>query len=330
MESTDSSTSIPSRNQGRKDTATHAARQQALERLRRDLEGPFDLSIDRKPETQYYHMQTQFIHIGFDGKRTGVETYLLRLSCIPAAISGKTLDEYTCREFGVQLGNDSVATLPALRLFTYQFDYTSGVGGKGPMFGIPQEPFEGLKDDRGNQLAPDICYATYNNFVDFHALSDVFPRPLKFIKGIEELKSVGDRIVYPGAFTEAPVSLKGVVRPGSVFRNGELALELKGVSLVDDRPCALVNYDSGESTLRMAFIQGKSEDLVTEGGSEYTGDLYIDLESGWVRRVTLNESVVTQSHTARRPNQVPSYTVRHILLRLISQQDFEKPISILS
>jgi hypothetical protein len=313
-----------------KSTADQEQRQHALERLRRDLEGPFDLSIDRKPQTQYYHMQTQFLHIGFDGKRTGVETYLLRLRCLPAALSGKNLDEYTCGEFGLQLGSGSIVTLPALRLFTYQFDYLSGIGGKGPMFGIPQEPFEGMKDNLGNQLAPDICYATYNNFVDFHALSDVFSRPLKYIKGIEELKSVGDRIVHPGAFTEAPVSLSGVVRPGSVFRNGELTLELKGISLVDDRPCALVNYDSGESTLRMAFIQGKGEDVEMEGGSEYTGDLYVDLESGWVRKVTLNESVVTQTSTVSRPNKISGYTVRHILLRLISQQDFEKPISILS
>jgi hypothetical protein len=330
MEPTDSSTSNPSRNQSRKNAAPQPARQQALQRLRQELEGPFNLSIDRKPETQYYHMQTRFIHIGFDGKRTGVETYLLRLRCIPAAIPGKNLDEYTCSEFGVQLGNEDIATLPELRSFTYRFDYMSGVGGKGPMFGIPQEPFEGLKDDRGKQLAPDICYATYNNFVDFHALSDVFSRPLKYIKGVEELRSVGDRIVHPGAFTEAPVSLSGVVRPGSVFRNGELALELKGISLVDDRPCALVNYDSGESTLRMAFIQGQSEDVVMEGGSEYTGDLYIDLESGWVRKVTLNESVVTQTNTESLPNKIPGYTARHILLRLIGQQDFEKPISILS
>jgi hypothetical protein len=304
--------------------------QQVLEQLRRALGGTFDLSIQRQPETQHYHMQTQFIHMGFDGRRTGVETYLVRQRCRPAAISGKKLDEYTCREFGLKLNDGPVATLPALRSFTYQFDPMAGVLGKGPMFGIPQEPFRGMRDSLGNPLPPDVCYAAYNNFVDFHALSDVFPRPMKFVKGIEELKSVGDRIVHPGAFTEAPVSLTGVVRSGSVFRNGELALELKGVSLVDQRPCALVNYDSGESTLRMAFIRGDSEDLMTEGGSEYQGDLYIDLTSGWVRKVTLNEFVVTQTSTASRPNKVPGYTVRHILLRLISQQEFEQSISVLS
>jgi hypothetical protein len=303
---------------------------QTLEHLRRDLRGPFDLSIPRTPEPHHYHMQTQFIHLGFDGTRTSVETYLLRLSCLPGALSGKRLDEYACREFGLQLGRDSMVTLPALRQFTYRFDYMSGVVGKGPLFGIPQEPFEGLEDSLGNKLPPDIRYATYNNFVDFHALSDVFPRPLPYIKGVEQLRTIGDRIVHPGAFTEAPVSLDGVVRPGSTFRNGELALELKGISLVDGRPCALVNYDSGESTLRMAFIQDGGDDVHTEGGSEYTGDLYIDLESGWVRKVTLDEFVVTQTNTASKPDKVPGYTVRHILLRLIGPEDFEKPISFLS
>ena len=303
---------------------------QRLDRLRQDLQGPFDLAVGRTPQTQYYHMQTQFIHIGFDGRRTGVETYLLRLGCVPADESGKSLDEYTCREFGLQLNDGPIVTLPALQLFTYQFDQLSGVIHKGPFFGIPQAPFLGLKDDLGNQLPPDICYATYNNFVDFHALGSVFSRPMQFVKGIEQLKVIGDRIVHPGAFTEAPVSLEGVVKSGSTFRNGELALELKGISLVDDRPCALVNYDSGESTLRMAFIQGTGEDVEMDGGSEYAGDIYIDLASGWVRKVTLDEFVVTRTHTASLPAKIPGYTARHILLRLISRADYEKPISILS
>jgi hypothetical protein len=269
--------------------------------------------------------------MGFDGKRAGIETYLLRLRCTPAAISGKKLDEYMCQEFGLQLNNGPITTLPALRLLAYQFDVMVGVLSKGPMWNIPQEPFLGMKDSLGNQLPPDICYAAYNNFVDFHALSDVLSKPMKYVKGIEQLKSIGDRIVHPGAFSEAPVSVTGVVRQGSVFRNGELTLELKGVSIVDDRPCALVNYDSGESTLRMTFIQANGgEDVMMEGGSQYLGDIYIDLASGWVRKVTLNESVVTHTNTATRPNKVPGYTVRHILLRLISLQDFEKPVSMLS
>lgn len=319
---------------GKIDPTTSAPRPEALapslDRLREELHGTFDLSMVRAPEAQYFHMQTQFVHIGFDGKRTGVETYLLRLSCTPSSVSGRDLDEYTCHEFGLQLNDGPIATLPALRLLTYRFDPTSGVLRSGPFFGIPQEPFAGLADSSGRRLGPEICYATYNNFVDFHALGDVFPRPMKFVKGIDQLKLIGDRVVHPGAFTEAPVSLDGVVRPGSRFRNGELTLEFKGLGLVDDRACALINYDSGESTLRMAFIQGHGEDVLMEGGSDYAGDIYIDLASGWVRKVTLNEFVITQTSTAGEPTRVPGYTVRHILLRLIGPREFEAPISILA
>jgi hypothetical protein len=298
--------------------------------LNRDLKGPFDLSIDRKQETQYFHMQTQFIHIGFDGKRTGVETYLLKLSCTPGRLSGRNLDEYTCEEFGLQLNAGSIITIPALKLFTYKFDLMSGIVGKGPVFGIPHEPFEGLTDSMGNKLSPDIRYAVYNNFIDFHTFNDVFSRPMKFGKGIQELKFPGDRVVHASAFTEAPVSLGKTIKPGSVFRNGQVALELKGISVVDDAACALVGYDSGESTLKMTIALDKDRDALMEGGSEYKGDIYIDLETGWVRKVTLDEFVVTQSGvvTANAPTKIYGYTVRHILLHLISQQEFEKGLVI--
>ena len=115
------------------------------------LRGPFDLSVERKPESQYFHMQTQFVHIGFDGKRTGTETYLLRLRCIPAALSGKNLNEYTCREFGLRINTGAIATIPALQSWTYRFDLMSGVDGKGPVFGISHDRFEGITDSLGDR-----------------------------------------------------------------------------------------------------------------------------------------------------------------------------------
>jgi hypothetical protein len=221
-----------------------------------------------------------------------------------------------------------MTTIPALNLFTYQFDMMSGIVRKGPVFGIPQESFEGLTDSAGNKLSPDIRYAVYNNFIDFHTFNDVFSRPMKFGKGIQELKYFGDRIVHASALTEAPVSLGTTIKPGSVFRNGQITLELKGISVVDDAACALVGYDSGESTLKLTVALDKDQDALTEGGSEYKGDIYIDLQTDWVRKVTLDEFVVTQSGVANTPTKVYGYTVRHILLRLVSQQEFEKGIDI--
>ena len=58
-------------------------------------------------------MQTQFIHIGFDGKRTGTETYSLKLRDIPAALSEKKLDQCTVKEFGLP-NSENIVTIPGM------------------------------------------------------------------------------------------------------------------------------------------------------------------------------------------------------------------------
>jgi len=301
-----------------------------MEGLLRDLGAPLDLSIARKPETQYFHMQTEFIHIGFDGKRTGVETYLLRLICTPSALSGKKLDEYTCSQFGLQLNSENAETIPALKQFTYQFNLMSGVIDKGPVFGIPHEPFDNLTDSKGNKFPSEIRYAIYNNFIDFHSFNDIFSVPMKFGgKGIQDLKFPGDIVVHASAFTEAPVTLGKTIKPGSVFHNGKVTLELKGISVVDRATCAIVGYDSGESTLKMFIQVGENLEAWMEGGSEYRGDIYIDLDSGWARKVTLDENVITQAGAIGSASKTFGYTIRHILLRLINKEEFEKPLVIL-
>jgi hypothetical protein len=68
-------------------------------KLLRELKGPFDLAGDRTHQVQYFRMETKFVHIGFDGRRTGMETYVLKLRCVPAPLSGKGADEYTCGGF---------------------------------------------------------------------------------------------------------------------------------------------------------------------------------------------------------------------------------------
>lgn len=294
-----------------------------IERLVSDLSGPFDFSIDRKPETLDHSMRTEFIHMGFDGKRIGSETYGVTLRGAPAARAGTTLDRYTCGGFCVRFDSKNTVTIPALAQWSYDFDPMSGANGKGLVFGVPHDRFDGLTDSNGNEFSPDIRYAIYNNFIDFHALNNVFSRPL-FGQGIERLKDIGDRIVHPAAFTEAPVHLGTAVRPGSVYRNGEVTLELKGVSLVDDAACAIVAYDSGESTFEMTMATTEGVEVLTKGGSEYKGNLYIDLKTGWVRKVTLDEFVETQTTPLNGGTRVDGCVVRHLLLRLIGQEEYEK------
>jgi hypothetical protein len=269
-------------------------------------------------------METQFIHIGFDGKRTGIESYLLKLKCVPAALSGKGGDEYTCTEFQLRIGEGPAVTIPALTGWSYTFNLGIGTDEKGQVFGIPHSKFEDIADSRGNKLAPAIRYAVYNNFIDFHGFNDVFARPAAGGHGIQDLKNIGQKIIHSAAFSEPPVNLGSGIKEGSFFRNGEVTLEFKGVSRVDGAACAIVGYDSGESTLKMIMPLAADKEIVTTGGSEYKGDLYIDLATRWVRKVTMDEFVVTQTTMPDPLPKMDAYTVRHLLMRLISQNEFEE------
>jgi len=292
------------------------------------LERLFDLAGERTPQVLYFRQETEFVHIGFDGKRTGSEIYVVTLRCVPAALSGKWGDEYTCGEFQVRTGERPATNIPALAGWSYVLGTTAtGMDDKSQVFGIPHDKFEKVVDNRGNELPIGIRYAVYNNFIDFHAFNDVFARPTAEGGGIQDLRRIGQKIVHAAAFSEPPVNLGSGIKSGSVFRNGEVTLVLKGVSVVDGAPCALVGYNSGESTLRMVIPLGSDKDMETVGGSQYTGDLYIDLATRWVRKVTMDEFVVTETRLPGPAPKIDAYTIRHLLIRLISQAEFEQKAS---
>ena len=295
------------------------------------LTGPFDLAGPRTAEVQHFIQETQVIHLGFDGKRTGMETFTVKLRCVPAALSGKSGDEYTCREFNIRVNEGAAVTVPALAGWSYLFKTTpSGMDEKGQVFGIPHDKFEDLVDSRGNKLPVTLRYPVYNSFIDFHAFCDIFARPIAGGAGIQDLKAIGQTIVHASAFTEPPVNLGSGIKTGSFFRNGEVKLVFKGVGLVDGAACAVIGHDSGESTLRMIMPLGAGRDIVTEGGSEYLGDIYIDLETRWVRKITLDEFVVTETRIpgpgglTGQGAKIPNYTVRHLLTRLVGKEEYEK------
>jgi hypothetical protein len=283
-----------------------------------------------KTEVRYYIQETQVINFGFDGKRTGIETYTVKLRCIPAALSGKGGDEYTVGKFSIRTGEGQAETIPDLVGWSYVFKVTaSGKDDKGQVFGIPHSKFENLTTSLGSKLPAAACYIVYNSFIDFHAFNDVFGRPTAEGSGIQNLRTIGQKIVHSAAFTEGPVNLGSNIKVGSVFRNGEVKLLFKGISMVDEAACAVVGFDSGESTLRVIVPMSVDKDIEMVGGSEYLGDLYIDLGTRWVRKVTLDEFVPSETRLPALGQEaagqkIQGYTVRHLLTRMISKEEFEK------
>ena len=293
------------------------------------LGGPFDLAGPLAPAVRHYVQVTEFVHLGFDGKRTGAETYTVKLRVVPAALSGKGGDEYTVREVLLRSGDGETESIPGLAGWSYIYKERPGeLDEKGQIFGIPHAKFQNLTTSRGRKLGGAAIYPVYNSFVDFHGFCDIFARPMKDAAGIQDLKAVGQAIRHAAAFTEPPVNLGEGIKAGSVFRNGDVRLVFKGIGLVDGAACAIIGYDSGESTLKMIMPMGADKDIVTEGGSEYVGDIYIDLSTRWVRRATLDEFVVTETRlpaTGQGVGQkIQAYTVRHLLTRLVGREEFEK------
>ena len=103
--------------------------------------------------------------------------------------------------------------------------------------------------------------------------------------GIQSLTKIGQKIIDAGAYSEPPVNLGSQIAEGSTFKNGEITLELKGLSIIDDKPCALIEFDSGESSFKMKMQPMPDMDIEVVGGSHYKGDIYLDLESNWVIKV---------------------------------------------
>jgi hypothetical protein len=289
------------------------------------LRQTFDLGGERSQQTQYFVMESKLLTYALDGQRVSLDVFRLRLKCDPAKVAGTKGDQYTCVKFTVQLGDEPEVEIPAIKNWTYVFKIPpTGIDEKGQTLGIDHAPFENLVDANNKAIPPDKAYHVYNAFIDFHGFCNIFAERVDGGAGIQDLKSIGQRIVHAAAFTEAPVNLGSNVSKGSTFKNGEVTLEFKGVSRVAGATCALVGYDSGESSFQMIVNPMPNMEIRTKGSSHYMGDIYIDLATNWVRKATLDEFVVTEVTLPMPPNKVNAVIERDILIRNVTEDEFAR------
>ncbi|HUU15658.1 MAG TPA: hypothetical protein VMW72_00795 [Sedimentisphaerales bacterium] len=288
------------------------------------LRQTFKLGGERSQQMQYFLMESKGINYALDGKRVGTDVFRLRLKCVPAKIAGKDGDEYTCANFTVQLDDEPEVEIPALKNWTYVFKVPpTGIDEKGRTLGIDHAPFENLVDSGGMAIPPDKTYHVYNAFIDFHSFC-IFAERIEGGRGIQDLKSIGQKIVHAAAFSEGPVNLGSSVSEGSTFKNGEVTLEFKGLSRVAGATCAMVGFDSGESSFKMTVKPMPNMEVRTIGSSHYKGDIYIDLVTNWVKKVTMDELVVVEATLPMPPNKVNTVGERDIIIRNVSAKEFAR------
>ena len=201
----------------------------------------YDLGKERSLGPQYYQMNVEIITRASDGSRAKVETYIMRLSGKPGNLSAGIADRWTCAWFALKLGDSSEVTIPAMKGWTYDFNREIGIDEHGQVMGISHTKFESLMDNKGKKLDPLVGYQVYNQFVQFHAYVDQFATPdLEGGKGIQDLKSIGDRIVFDEFSEDLPLAVGLIIKEGSIYKAGDETLDFKGLSIVGGKPCALL------------------------------------------------------------------------------------------
>ncbi len=302
--------------------SSHTARAASEPGVGGTLKGRYVLSGDRLNQTQYYHMKTILTGYSPGGEMESFDRYESLLKCEPAGeFDGKAFT-YTCFGFTLEQGDTAKISIPALEGWSYLFE--PGIDESGQVFGIDHSRFEGLSDSNGDVVPMDKSYLIYNTFIDFHSFCDVFAEPSDEGAGIQDLERVGERIVHSAAFSKPPVNLGSAILEGSYFQNGEIALEFKGLSVVDGRSCALIEYDSGESSYKMLMEPVPGMEIETVGRSRYTGDIHKDLETGWVQKVTMIEFVVSETSLPMPPQRINSIVERNILIRNLDREEWEE------
>lgn len=289
------------------------------------LRQTFNLGGERSQQIQYFMMESKLLTYALDGKRVSTDVFRLRLKCVPAKTAGTKGDQWTCSRFTAQLGDEPEVEVPAIKNWTYVFKVPpTGIDDKGQTLGIDHAQFANLVDTSGKALPPDKSYHVYNAFIDFHGFCDIFAERIEGGKSVRDLKSIGQRIVHAAANTEAPVNLGGSIAKGSTFKNGQVTMELKGLSCVAGAACAMVDFDSGESSFKMFIKPAPDTEMRIVGSSHYKGDIYIDLLTNWVKKVTMYELVVTEVTMPAPTGKVNAVIERDIVVRNVSAAEFAR------
>jgi len=293
--------------------------------LKFDLKKTFDLGSSRSSAIQYYEQISKVSHFSLDGSPAGREVYRLKLRYVPSRLSRLEEDSIFCKALIVQKDEGPAIAIPVLQNWTYQFKRTeTGLDEKGQVFGIDHARFENLKDANGQTLMADAAYAVYNTFIDFHSFCNGLGERTAKGKGIQDLKSIGDRIVHDAAFSEPPVNLGSIIAAGSKFKNGEITLKFKGLTIQEGEPCALIGFDSGESSFTMLMKPVPNMDIQARGRSHYWGEMSISLNTYWIQGVDMTESVITEVKMPMPPNKINQVVERQLTIRSITKEEFDR------
>ena len=121
---------------------------------------------------------------------------------------------------------------------------------------------------------------------------------------------------------ESPINLGSRFLEGSKFLHGIETLEFKGLSVVDGKTCAVLGFGERGGGYVMYLKPMPILKVKTVGGTSYSGDIYIDLESLWVKKITATVMDMTKTTMFGIPVE-RSIPITTLTIRSVGKEEFE-------
>jgi len=254
----------------------------------------FNLSGERSNHPQYYVSKHEVVNHASNGRQKRVDIYTLHMTCRPGNHSSEKADNYTCEKFTIQTNGGSVVEIPSLAGWSYDFntkDLTSeGLDNEGLMLGIPHSKFENMTDDKGDTLSIEDQYQVYSSFIYFHSWCNMLAEQCT-----QGLMKIGDKVVNDLSNLEHPINLGSKFLEGSKFIHGVETLEFKGLGIVNGISCAIFGVDERGGGYVMHMKPMPVLQVKTVGATRFSGDIYLDMDSLWVKKVIASVTDITQT-----------------------------------
>ncbi|MGH8020550.1 MAG: hypothetical protein ACREIA_20150 [Opitutaceae bacterium] len=253
-----------------------------------DIAAKPGFSKQRAPCEKKYQFETDYIAYASDGSRTAAEKVIMKCA---VSIDGSGQQTLKCLEFALVDNDGRTRRIPSLAGWKNSMDLAAA-----EVLGVPHADFQNLTTEDGTALRPDLNHRVYNTFIDFYTFNNVFGRPAPDGAGrdIADLQKMGQPIEHYTACSKPPANLGNAVKEGSYFKNGRVTLQWLGCGEVARQSCAIVRFDSGESSFQMLMEPVPNTPMQVKGGSHYWGDLFINLDDYWVERATFKEIAMTE------------------------------------
>jgi hypothetical protein len=289
------------------------------------LLGEFDLVGERTRQTHYYVVQSELATHSSKGVLKSTDVYVELLKVEPGDRSAGEADRFTCKKFSIKRGDNLKVSIPSLAGFSYDVNKdlldANGIDQNGELYSVPEETFESLVDDSDAKLPFEVGYQVYSAFYYFHSYTD-YAEPTSQGKGIQDLKTIGDSVVVAGSFSESPLPGK-LAKDTAFWKNGEITLGFNGLSVVDEKPCAVLGLDSGVCHWSMPMTYMPIMNLKTVGVSNYQADIYMDLETKWVRRLDMVLFEITSTTMWGIPVE-KSIPVTKLMIKALTKDEFDQ------